>query len=142
MTQGDDGDQQVAREGGTTGVDARQARNGGLTYLHMPARDPLRSADFYERVFGWTVDRREEGRASFSDTTGNVYGAWVTDQAIAREPGLLPYIYVDHIEETLRQLVAEGGEVVTPAYREGNLWVATFHDPAGNVLGVWQDATR
>jgi hypothetical protein len=27
-------------------------------------------------------------------------------------------------------------------YPEGDLWVATFRDPAGNVLGVWQTASR
>ena len=35
-----------------------------------------------------------------------------------------------------------GGEVVRPPYPEGDLWVATFSDPAGNVLGVWQHGPR
>ena len=51
-------------------------------------------------------------------------------------------IYVDRIDDTLRHVVAEGGEVVRAPYPEGNLWVATFHDPAGNVLGHWQEERR
>ena len=27
-------------------------------------------------------------------------------------------------------------------YAEGNLWVATVRDPAGNVIGLWQDSAR
>jgi predicted enzyme related to lactoylglutathione lyase len=43
---------------------------------------------------------------------------------------------------TLAEVVARGGEVVTAPYPEGDLWVATFRDPAGNVLGVWQRGPR
>ncbi len=31
----------------------------------------------------------------------------MTDQAISREPGLLPYIYVDHIDDTIEQVEAQ-----------------------------------
>jgi len=61
--------------------------------------------------------------------TGHVSGAWVTDQAISREPGLLPYIYVDRIDDAIEQVEAQGGEIVKAPYPEGNLWVATFRDP-------------
>jgi hypothetical protein len=27
---------------------------------------------------------------------------------------------------------------VREVYAEGDLWVATFRDPAGNVIGIWQ----
>jgi predicted enzyme related to lactoylglutathione lyase len=37
---------------------------------------------------------------------------------------------------------ADGGEVVRAAYPEVSLRVATFDDPAGNVIGIWQDTTR
>lgn len=36
------------------------------------------------------------------------------------------------------KVLAHGGEVVTAPYVEGDLLVATFRDPPGNVLGVWQ----
>jgi len=55
---------------------------------------------------------------------------------------VLPYIYVGRIDDTLERITAHGGELVTPPYPEGDLWVATFRDPAGNVLGVWQRGTR
>jgi uncharacterized protein len=139
VSQNDD-QQALAAEAG--GVEERLARHGGLSYLHMPAIDVQQSAAFYERVFGWNVHRRDNGGAGFSDATGHVGGAWVTDQAISREPGLLPYIYVDRIDYTLQQVAAQGGEVVKAPYPEGNLWVATFRDPAGNVIGLWQEGPR
>jgi hypothetical protein len=39
-------------------------------------------------------------------------------------------------------VIANGGALDTEPYPEGNLSVATFRDPAGNVLGVWQSGQR
>jgi predicted enzyme related to lactoylglutathione lyase len=52
---------------------------------------------------------------------------------------LLPYIYVDDIDAALAKVTPSGGEVVTPKYPEGNLSVATVRDPAGNIIGLWQE---
>jgi predicted enzyme related to lactoylglutathione lyase len=125
-----------------TGVEARLSRHGGLTYLHLPAVDVQQSATFYEQVFGWKIRGRDTDHPGFDDRTGNVSGAWVTNQAISREPGLLPYIYVDRMDDIIEQIKTLGGEVIKAPYPEGNLWVATFRDPAGNVIGLWQEALR
>jgi predicted enzyme related to lactoylglutathione lyase len=135
-------DNQQTNTTNPVGVDSRLARPGGISYLHIPAVDVLRSAAFYEQVFGWKIHARGNGQPAFDDGTGHVSGAWVTDQTVSREPGLLPYIYVDRIDDTIRKVKAHGGEVVKAPYPEGNLWVATFRDPAGNVIGIWQEGDR
>jgi predicted enzyme related to lactoylglutathione lyase len=124
------------------GVDQGLARHGHVSYLEIPAADAERSAAFYETVFGWAVERRQDGRRSFGDRSGDLIGRWATDRVPSREPGLLPYIYVDHIDETVEWIVNRGGEIVKPVYAEGDLWVATFRDPAGNLLGIWQAGPR
>jgi uncharacterized protein len=88
-------------------------------------------------VFGWEV-RGTPGHPSFTDGTGHVIGHWVTDLPVAGEAGVLPYVYVQRIDDTLAEICAQGGETVRAPYPEGDLWVATFRDPAGNVLGIWQ----
>ena len=119
------------------------ARHGHLSYLEIPATDPQASAAFYEAVFGWRVERRDDGRFSFTETTGALIGRWVTDRPIVREPGLMCYIYVANIDDAISHIPTLGGRVVAPKREEGDIWVATFTDPAGNRLGVWQfDAGR
>ena len=108
----------------------------------MSAVDVHQSAAFYEQVFGSNMRRRDTDRPSFDNGTGHVSGAWMTNQAISREPGLLPYIYVDRIDDTLEQVEAQGGQFAKALYPEGNLWVATFRDPAGNVIGLWKEGAR
>ncbi len=121
------------------GVEAGLARHGAIRYLHIPAIDVHQSAAFYEQVFGWSIRGRGTDHPRFDDATGQTSGVWVIDQAVSREPGLLPYIYVDGIQDVLKQVVEQGGEVVKAPYPEGNPWVATFRDPAGNVIGLFEE---
>ena len=118
------------------------ARHGGLSYLEIPAVDPRRSASFYEQVLDWRLRGGQSDDPRFEDSTGHLIGRWVTGRAISREPGLLAYFYVDRIDDVVRRVVASGGEVVEPLYAEGNLWVATIRDPAGNLFGIWQAGPR
>jgi predicted enzyme related to lactoylglutathione lyase len=122
-------------------VDPGLVRPGGISYLHIPATDVGAAARFYESVFGWDVHGHDSERPGFVDSTGHVAGAWMTDQAVSREPGLLPYIYVSDVAATVDLVVAYGGEIVAAPYAEGNLSVATFRNPAGNVMGLWQEVT-
>jgi predicted enzyme related to lactoylglutathione lyase len=117
-------------------------RNGHLSYIQIPAVDVDVSQAFYENVFGWKGRGDDANHRGFDDATGDFIGAWVTGRAISSEPGVLPYVYVDRIDETIDRIGSRGGEVVTPPYPEGDLWVATFRDPAGNVIGVWQHGPR
>jgi predicted enzyme related to lactoylglutathione lyase len=119
----------------------RVFRVGGISYLRIPAQDPQRSAAFYEAVFGWTV-RSDREDPSFEDGSGHVIGHFVEELPVAGEAGVRPYIFVESIDVTLDKVVAEGGQVETAPYPEGDLWVATFRDPSGNMLGVWQRGPR
>jgi uncharacterized protein len=116
-------------------------RPGGISYLRLPARDARASAAFYQAVFGWTL-RGDADEPSFADGSGHVIGHWMTDLPIVGEAGVVPYIYVESIDDSLRSVTSHGGAVAAEPYPEGDLWVATFRDPAGNVIGVWQWGPR
>jgi uncharacterized protein len=123
-------------------VDARLCTPGAISYLHIPAPNVRQAAAFYREVFDWKIDNPDSDRPSFDDASGHLSGAWISDHPVASEPGLLLYIYVDQVDETTTRIVAHGGEIVDPPFPEGLLTVATFRDPAGNVIGLWHDSTR
>ena len=50
---------------------------GKICYIEIPAVDVRRSAEFYEKVFGWRIRQRGDGSVAFDDTTGQVSGTWV-----------------------------------------------------------------
>ena len=112
-------------------------RPGGVSYLRIPAPDPKRTAAFYATVFGWTVDA-DRDNLSFADGTGHVIGHFMADLPVAGDAGVRPYVYVDDVGQTLDRALVSGAEPATAPYPEGNLTVATFRDPAGNEIGIWQ----
>ena len=117
--------------------------HGRLSYIQIPAANVRVSADFYAKVFGWHVgDGSNEKHLSFSDAARGMIGAWVTERASSQEAGVLPYIYVHGIDAVLERIKDHGGEVVKSPYPEGDLWVATFRDPGGSVIGIWQQGPR
>ena len=78
--------------------------NGKICYLEVPAIDIVRSAEFYKQVFGWNIRQRGDGATAFDDTTGEVSGAFVRNRPPSLDPGLLVYIMVDSVADTLHRV--------------------------------------
>jgi len=116
--------------------------NGKICYLEIPAIDIARSADFYKTVFGWSIRKRGDGSISFDDATGEVSGTWVLGRPPANSPGLLVYVMVDNVAATLEVIVGSGGEIVQPIGADAPEITARFSDPAGNVIGLYQEPAR
>ncbi len=117
-------------------------KNGKICYIEMPAADIQRSADFYAKVFGWGIRRRGDGSMAFDDAVGEVSGTWVRGRPPSPQPGLLIYIMVDSVADTINAVLAHGGELVQPIGGDAPEITARFRDPAGNVLGLYQEPSR
>ena len=113
--------------------------NGKVCYIEIPAAEIQRSADFYKRVFGWQIRQRRDGHIAFDDTTGEVSGTWVQGRPPSTDPGLLVYIMVDSVAATVEAVIAHGGEIVQPIGADAPEITARFRDPAGNVIGLYQE---
>ncbi len=110
-------------------------------YLEIPATDPRKSAEFYKSVFGWNIRRGDSDRPSFDDPSG-VSGAFVTYLKPGQEPGILPSIWVKDIESFVAKIAAHGGEIVErprPDEPGSVCLIATFRDPAGNTLRIYEE---
>jgi predicted enzyme related to lactoylglutathione lyase len=112
--------------------------NGKICYIEMPATDITRSSNFYKQVFGWNIRKRGDGSTSFDDTTGEVSGTWVVGRPPSGKSGLLFYVMVDSVAATIDAIVTNGGEIVQPVGGDAPEITARFRDPAGNVIGLYQ----
>jgi uncharacterized protein len=115
--------------------------NGKICYVEIPAVDVARSAAFYAGAFGWKIRTRGDGATAFDDGVGEVSGAWVTGRPPAAQPGLVLYIMVDDMTAAVAAVVAHGGEIVQPVGVDAPEITVRFRDPAGNVIGLYQEPT-
>ena len=113
--------------------------NGKICYLEIPAVEIERSVAFYRSVFGWAIRKRGDGRTAFDDGAGEVSGTWLTGRPPSSRPGLLFYVMVDDIHATIAAVTAHGGEIVQPLGGDAPELTARFRDPAGNVIGLYQE---
>ena len=112
--------------------------NGKICYIEVPATDIARSSAFYQKVFGWSVRKRGDGKLAFDDGVGQVSGTWVTGRKPMTEVGLLIYIMVDDAAAIIESVIASGGKIVQPIGKDHPEITARFSDPGGNILGIYQ----
>ena len=115
-------------------------RTGKICYIEIPAIDIAESAQFYQQVFGWQVRQRSDGSIAFDDTIGEVSGTWVLGRPPLTDPGLLVFTMVADAATTIEAIIASGGTIVQPVNPDEHEVYAHFRDPAGNVLGIYQQA--
>lgn len=113
--------------------------HGKICYVEIPALDVSKSSAFYSALFGWKTRTRGDGTLAFDDATGQVSGTWIKGRPTSASPGLLIYIMVNSVEDTLGGVTANGGEIAMPLTEVGPMVIARFRDPSGNVLGLYQE---
>jgi predicted enzyme related to lactoylglutathione lyase len=108
-----------------------------VVHFEIGCQDRDRTADFYERLFDWTI--QEHGPASMI-TTGAGSGINGHITALGHEPHqyVTVYVQVDDVQGYLDKAQALGGRTVVPPVDipEGRFaWLA---DPEGNTIGLWK----
>jgi|SRR3954471_2687163 predicted enzyme related to lactoylglutathione lyase len=113
--------------------------NGKICYIEIPADDIDRSVAFYQEVFAWNVRQRGDGSRAFDDGVGQVSGTWRAGRKPMTEVGLLIYVMVDSVAETIGKIEKAGGTIVQGIGGDAPEITARFADPAGNILGLYQN---
>lgn len=112
-----------------------------ITHFEIPATNPEKLADFFKKTFNWKINKWGE------------MDYWLTDNGDAKVPGIngaitkrggnnstvVNTIDVDNIDDILKKIAANGGQVLTPKQPIPTVgWFAYFKDPEGTVHGVMQ----
>jgi uncharacterized glyoxalase superfamily protein PhnB len=109
--------------------------HGQPVYLQIPATDITTSARFYERVLGWEVNPGRSGAGSGFEAPGLI-GQWITDRPPAPDAGPVMWIAVDDVARTLAQAREAGAVPCQEPTLDGPRVLASFSDPAGNLIGI------
>ncbi len=130
-----------------------------VTHFEVPADDKEQAKQFYSSVFGWQINdipvQMGGGEGSYTTATtvavdqqtmvptepGAINGAIIDRGPIASAPVIT--ITVDAIEDSIQKITAAGGGVVAGRQEiPGMGSYAYVTDPAGNVIGLWENAPR
>ncbi len=109
--------------------------------IQVPDLD--KAQEFYRAVFGWTFEPFGEGFVIAKVADGTMVGGLVSsaDDAPPAARHVRVYFAVSDLEETLRTVEANGGEVVDgrTLISEEYGWSATLADPTGIRIGLVTD---
>jgi predicted enzyme related to lactoylglutathione lyase len=114
-----------------------------IGHIDIVSKDPGASADFYERIFGWEIERNDElGYTGFTD--GSLSGGFPDlrhgfepVRRVLEEGDVLCYVEVEDLEGTLAAAVAHGGEVLLEKTEAApGDYLGIFRDPAGVKFAV------
>ncbi len=120
--------------------------HGAIEWVEIPALDLKESPRFYESVFGWKINREHdwEQYPMFTDTSGRMGGGFIRSERPAGEGTPLLYISVEDIDAILPVIQQHGGTTAKEKTLIGENvgWWASFRDPGGNTIGLYQSARK
>jgi uncharacterized protein len=117
---------------------------GRIVHFELPSSDMAASRKFYEKVFGWKFTPYGEGAMEY----------WLVTTGEDSEPGIngglggaanefkatVNTVGVDNIDEALRLVAANGGQVIMPKDVIPNMgYLAYVREPGGGVVGLFQE---
>jgi uncharacterized protein len=127
-----------------------------VTHFEIPTDDKAKSKEFYSGVFQWQIAdmpvETGEGTGTYTSATtvatdpatllptepGAINGALIERQGGITAPVIT--VTVDSIEDHLEKVTKAGGEIIEGRQEVTNMgYYAYVSDPAGNVIGLWED---
>lgn len=112
-----------------------------VIHFEIPADDPARAVEFFEKVFGWKIDKWGSMdywlAATGPDGQPGINGAIMTREV---QKTTVNTIDVPSVDEFAKKIVDAGGKVIRPKTAiPGVGWFAYCLDTEGNVFGIMEN---
>ncbi len=121
-----------------------------IVHFEIPADDPKRAGEFYNKAFGWDIQSMPEMQYTMISTTPS------DENGMPKQPGAINggmpkrndmvkqtvvTVNVKSIDDSLAKIEKLGGKRMGDKMSVGEMgWAAYFRDTEGNVVGLWQNA--
>jgi predicted enzyme related to lactoylglutathione lyase len=114
-----------------------------ISHIEIPAKDVKASVAFYKTVFDWDIETDEEMDYSMFTAEGGTGGGFSIVSDENPVGNVLIYIDTPDLTASVAAVKANGGEVLMERYEIGDFGLmATFKDPTGNLIALYQSLTR
>jgi uncharacterized protein len=113
-----------------------------VIHFELPADNPERAVDFYERVFGWNFQKWEGPQEYWLVSTGPETQPGINGGLLRRQhpgAGTCNTIDVASVDQAVANIAKHGGKNVMPKTAvPGVGYLAYCSDTEGNVFGLMQ----
>lgn len=114
-----------------------------IVHFEMNVKDPNKSINFYEKVFGWKIEKWEGPIDYWLVMTGDENKPGI-DGGMAYEeegfPNVVNTIDVKNIDDVIKSIKENGGEIIREKHPvPGVGWLAYFKDTGGIISGIMQE---
>jgi predicted enzyme related to lactoylglutathione lyase len=111
-----------------------------VVHFEIGAQDPERAAQFYEKVFGWKIQKWGGPQDYWLATTGPDSEPGINGGIMRHKDGAartINTVQVASIEEAIAKVTASGGQVMVPKMAiPGVGWLAYCTDTEGGIFGI------
>ncbi len=113
-----------------------------IIHFEISADKPERAIKFYEKVFGWKIEKWKGPMEYWMIMTGDEKEPGI-DGGLAKrtesETSTVNTISVRTIDEFIKKIEKHGGTITVPKHAiPGVGWIAYFKDTEGNTFGIMQ----
>ena len=119
-------------------------KSNPVVYFEIPVKDIDRAIKFYKTVFNFdfdkeNIDNNEMALFPFADGNSGISGSLVKGEIYKpTTDGVVIYFKTENIDETLKLVAANGGQILYPKTDNGIGLVAEFEDTEGNRIALYQ----
>ena len=112
-----------------------------VVHFEIAGKDGKKLQEFYGKLFDWKIEVDPAMNYGMVDTGGEGGINGGIFQAPPEAPAYLTfYIQVDDLQAYLDKAISLGGSVMVPPTPIPNMGAfAMFHDPEGNLVGLFKD---
>ncbi len=122
-------------------------KTGKMVWLDLTVKDAVKVKDFYQHVIGWQAQPVPMNNGEYNDFAMNasdeecVSGICHATGGNADMPAAwLPYFSVADLDESINQVVQQGGELLGKVKTMGADRYVVIKDPAGAMCVLYQKA--
>lgn len=113
-----------------------------IVHFEVDAKNPEKVVKFYEKTFGWKIEKWAGPVDYWLLTTGSKKEPGI-DGGLSRrteaEPSTVNTIDVANLDDYIKKVKANGGKIIRPKQAvPGVGWMVYFEDPEGNTWGMMQ----
>jgi predicted enzyme related to lactoylglutathione lyase len=109
-----------------------------IVHIEIPTKDAKVSANFYEKLFGWHIERDEDMDYTMFDPHEGPGGGFSSVDENVKPGDVMIYVNSEDIEADLKKAAELGGSVVQEKMEIPETgWFGMFKDPTGNTIALY-----